>query len=111
VPEAARELAGFAPIKIDPIDARKWLVHPFLWLQPELTPAAPSASGLWIERRHKIPIPGFARVAVSAILRPKPAEAPAGLRPPEVPRNYPESELAPLGWDPRALAGSKKDPQ
>jgi hypothetical protein len=115
-PEGAREVAGFQPIAVEPVDAQKWPVNPFVWLQPELPAAIPNSSGLWMERRSKIPMPGFARMEPAPSSPPRSAPATPEFASPELPPAYPAGDLTPLGWDPRALlvsklAVSKKDSQ
>ena len=98
------ELAAFAPIETHPADPPLWLVQPVMWLQPDLPPGLPASSELRVERREKIPVPGFKGLALTPApgvvlpLVPEPREIPARL-----PLAPPPSGLAPLGWDPRAL--------
>ena len=98
------ELMDFAPIETRAPNPDAWLVHPLLWLQPELAASPPPPSALRITRRHEIPPPAFATLMAAA---PAPSNhlmwgRPAGLRGTSTSRP-PSSELTPLGWDPRAL--------
>jgi hypothetical protein len=105
-----QELAGFAPSKIHAVDAEMWPVQPVIWLQPEWKPGLPASSGLSIERRHKIPVPGFLNVAAG---RGYPLICSAGglaagqpsalSAQPKVRLTPPESGLTLLGWDPRTV--------
>ena len=98
-----RQLAPFAPIPSEPMDAEMWTLTPVLWLQPELFPGIPASSGLTIERRSTVPGPDFLyRELVPAGGVPAPAGPVNGL-PPQLPQPLPQSNLAPLGWDPRVL--------
>ncbi len=54
------ELMAFAPIQTNAPDPEAWLVHPFLWFQPELALAPPPASALLLTRRNELPPPTFA---------------------------------------------------
>jgi len=97
------QLMPFASIRSSAPSPDAWLVHPLLWLQPELTLIPPGPTPLRIERRHEVPVPTFVpllvkwgipqgqratptvRVAAGSLSRP------------------PATDLIPLGWDPRAL--------
>lgn len=87
----------------EPIDAPKWPLHPAAWFQPELAPSVPVRSGLAIERHNRIPAPDFLHSGIA------PADRPEGLHSSPVAltacgrRELPQSGLAPLGWDPRAV--------
>lgn len=97
------QLAPFAAIPSEPRDTEMWTLTPVLWLQPELCPVIPASSGLTIERRCTVPGADFLyRELVPAGGVPAPAGPGNGL-PPQLPQQLPQSNLAPLGWDPRAL--------
>ena len=102
-PDAAPFAAPFVIRQAAAIDVPAWPLHGVVWLQPELAPAAPAWSGLTIERRNRVPAPGFLLPDSATLDR---SDAPDtsldSLKPgasPEIPR----SGLAPLGWDPRAV--------
>lgn len=95
-------LAQFASVEAAPEDAEMWPVHPAAWLQPELMPALPASSGLRVERRYAAPTPDWLRPDP-----PQPGQSPAPATLPDwaLPNlrlELPASDLAPLGWDPRA---------
>jgi len=102
-PVAPAPLAGFHSVEPRPLNADGWAVAPVLWWQPDLASAVP-ASGLRNERRHKIPSAGFLNLV-------EPPRCPEGALSildtaalPELPRNLPASDMAPLGWDARTAA-------
>jgi hypothetical protein len=78
-----------------------WPVHAVVWLQPDLSTAAPQSSGLRVERRHRIPVPDFLPSPVAAASQPHAIGHQCGPLPPEIPQGIPPGDLAPLGWDPR----------
>jgi hypothetical protein len=89
-------------IEATPIDCPKWPLQAAVWLQPDGGPSAPVWSDLAVERQNRIPMPDFqssgtvpfdhpaARYNSDDALR-------TAIRP-----TIPQSDLAPLGWDPRA---------
>lgn len=94
--------ADFAVIAGEPIDTPMWPRHAASWLQVERTPATGLWTGLTIERRNRIPAPGFLESEIAPMDRPgaidssrDPLHTPLRLA-------FPLSDLAPLGWDPRA---------
>ena len=98
------ELMAFAPIETRAPNPDAWLVHPLLWLQPELALSPPPPSALRLTRRHEPPPPTFAPLLTSAQAGsshllwgglPSPGGTSTS--------RFPESGLIPLGWDPRAL--------
>jgi hypothetical protein len=97
----AQKLAGFAGMETPAMDAQMWPVHATVWLQPDLSAAAPQASGLRIERRHRAPVPDFIHPAMAAVAGPQaPAQGCEPL-PPSLPPTVPAGDFLPLGWDPR----------
>jgi hypothetical protein len=104
--KASPKLASFAQVDTSPVNAEMWPVHALLWLQPDLYPARPRASGLRIERRYKPPAPDFVRPGMEpaspAQTRERACEPQASHRS----RWIPQSGLAPLGWDPRREKGA-----
>ncbi|HTP30910.1 MAG TPA: hypothetical protein VMJ75_01980 [Candidatus Acidoferrales bacterium] len=95
--------APFLRTEAAPVDAGMWPLHLAMWFQPEPAPAAPEWSGLGIERRQRVPSSDFRRcdaawvdcpagpVQLQEVLAPAPDAA------------IPAGDLAPLGWDPRAV--------
>ena len=104
-PQPASEIfaAPFIPPDAVPVDAPMWPTNPAMWFQPELAPAAPGWTGLAIERRHRIPAPDFDYAEPRAVDLPAAAEPSRHVLVPESHVAVPQSDLAPLGWDPRAL--------
>jgi hypothetical protein len=95
--------APFAPIHADASDTPMWPIHTSIWFQPDLAPAPPSWTGLAIERRHRIPTPGFLWTEADPLNRPcLPDDLSSAMRS-ESAVHVPASELEPLGWDPRAI--------
>jgi hypothetical protein len=77
-----------------------------MWLQPELAPAAAVSSGLRIERQNRIPMPGFAGLEIPAASLPDPHESHRKPLLPSLRLHFPQSDLQPLGWDPRTVAAT-----
>ena len=110
---AAPPLAPFASVESSVADEPMWPLNPVAWFHPELTPRSLQSSGLLIERQHWIPAPDFIPLEITpaAPLHAagegyEPLEAqmmPAGVK-----QQLPASDLAPLGWDPRAHAQERK---
>jgi len=103
-PEAQPPLdAAFAEIETRPSDASMWPLHSVLWFQPERAALIPAWTGLGIERHNRIPRPDLLVVASPPPDHPDtPDKACEGI----VPHPHcqlPQSELAPLGWDPRTV--------
>jgi hypothetical protein len=82
-----------------------WPVHALHWLQPDLDPLRPRASGLRIERRHKTPAPDFLPAEISVASGGHKRRHGCEPLPLELARSIPHSGLTPLGWDPRAFQG------
>jgi hypothetical protein len=100
--------APFVTIPVEPIDSPMWPIHPSGWFQPEARAAAPSWSGVNIERRNRIPAPDLVHLPLEAFDR---TAEPDGEREPllgEVSPKIPESALELLGWDPRAFRPNKE---
>ena len=107
-PLAAPLAAPFDLIEAEPIDAPKWPLHSAAWFQPDLAPSVPVRSGLAIERRNRIPAPDFLHSDTAPPDRPEGLNrSPGALTPPALTPGtrweLPQSGLAPLGWDPRAI--------
>ena len=96
--------AAFAAMEVKPADAQMWQHNPVLWFQPERAPSPPAWTGLAIERHKRIPPPEFSLLETAPLNRPDRSQSSreAFQRAPRL--RLPQSDLAPLGWDPRALA-------
>jgi hypothetical protein len=105
--------AAFAASEPELIDAPMWPLHAAHWFQPELAPSVPVWSGLAIIRHNRIPGPGFlhpdiAPSNIAATPGSNPSRDRTGALAGEgalcgrVPQ-LPDSGLAPLGWDARAM--------
>ena len=103
--------AAFATNETELIDAPMWPLHSAHWFQPELAPSIPVWTGLAIARHHRIPAPGFLPSDITSPNRPVALDSTfastldgsrdalsSGAR-----RELPQSGLAPLGWDARAV--------
>jgi hypothetical protein len=101
----AQKLAPFVGIQAHVFDIQMWPAHAVVWLQLELKPRLPGSSGLRIERRCKVPVPDFLYFDVPPVLRPQALERVSDPLPPGVQRQLPQSDLVPLGWDPRVASG------
>ena len=99
-PPAAAE---FVVSGTEPIDALMWAHHPAAWFQPELQPSVAVWSGLTIERRHRVPAPDFVHFDPAPADRPQALDSSREMRAPDESCAMPQSRLAPLGWDPRAV--------
>jgi hypothetical protein len=96
--------ATFATAEAEPIDAPMWPLHTALWLQPETAPSIPVWTGLAVERHNRIPAPDFLYCDTVPPNRPgTPDKSDDALRPAARREELPQSGLAPLGWDPRAV--------
>jgi hypothetical protein len=82
-----------------------WPAHAVIWLQAELRPEVPS-SRLMIDRRHKIPSPGFLYPSVAAADRPQSPDRTVEFRFSCCQPAPPAGDLTPLGWDPRVISGA-----
>jgi hypothetical protein len=102
----AQKLAPFAAVEAQPIDVQMGPVHSVVWLQPELRPGLPASSSLRIERHYKVPAPDFLYFDVSPISHPITLERLWDPIAPAMQQQLPQSDLVPLGWDPRAASSS-----
>jgi hypothetical protein len=100
----SQDLAPFAAIETEAIDAQMCLTHPVVWLEPEVEPVIPESSGLSIERRHRVPAPDFVRLRTASTCDPPLLEKRSDLLSPRPQPRIPASGLALLGWDPRVVA-------
>ena len=99
-PEVAE--SPFVELGAEAVDLPMWVLQPAGWYQPDLAPAPPSWSGLAVERRGRVPVPDFVRAEPSPF---EIAAAPAGTLEAITPNpqpQFPDDDLTPLGWDPRA---------
>ncbi len=105
----APKLAPFCGIAPPAVDSPAWPVHPALWIGPSLTMTAPRASGLCVERRHRIPARGFC-AAVAPLPGSLRSSFEARTAIPDCRLRIPRSRLTPAGWDPRSVqATSDRD--
>lgn len=97
-----QQLSPFAAIEPQPKDAQMWPVHSVVWLQPELRPELPGTSSLRIECHYKVPGPGLLYCDVTPSFHPGTLDRLCDPLPPRVEPRLPQSDLEPLGWDPRS---------
>jgi len=95
-------LSPFAAIEAQPEDAQMWPVHSGVWLQPELVPELPRTSSLRIERHYTVPAPGLLDFDVTQSFHPGIPDRVCDPLPPRAEPGLPQSDLEPLGWDPRS---------
>jgi hypothetical protein len=103
-PPPEQKLADFAPLETAHDQHETWPVHAVVWLQPDVMAAAPQSSGLRPERRHRVPVPDFAAVAIPPASQPRAMQQESRPLPPAMPSAVPACDLTPLGWDPRTEA-------
>ena len=101
--DAAPFAAPFVTGQAAAIDVPAWPLHGVVWLQPELAPSVPAWSGLAIERRNRVPAPGFLQPDGAPLDRPDAPDTLLDALKPDASPEIPRSGLAPLGWDPRAV--------
>ena len=103
-PEAQPPLdAAFAEIETRPSDASMWPLHSVLWFHPERVALIPAWTGLGVERHNRIPRPDLLEVASPPPDHPDIPDKSSGGIVPHPRCRFPQSELAPLGWDPRTV--------
>jgi hypothetical protein len=105
---APAPLAGpVAGVEAAGIDAPMWPLQSAAWFQPDVPPSPPAWSGLAIERHNRIPVPDFLPSDTAPLNR---ADAPDSSRPTLAAAGptVPQSDLVPLGWDPRAVYGKER---
>ena len=104
-PQAGPEppLAPFSSGDTEPIDAPMWPLHSALWFQPDLAPSAPLWSGLAIEHHNRVPAPDFLHKCNAPLDRADNLDNSPEALTPVIPPELPRGDLAPLGWDPRAV--------
>ena len=95
--------ASFITGGIEPIDAPMWLIHAALWLQSEQAPSIPAWTGLAIERHNRIPAPDFLRADNAPPNRHAALDGMSDVLRPAGHGAFPQSDLTPLGWDPRTI--------
>jgi hypothetical protein len=101
--------AGFLTSTIEPVDAPMWPIHAALWLQSEQAPSIPAWTGLAVERHHRIPAPDFLHAEHVPFNQAGVLESSRDMLLPVSHGRFPESDLAPLGWDPRTVARRQED--
>jgi hypothetical protein len=97
-------------IPVEAVDASMWPVHAAGWLEPEARAAAPSWTGLIVERRNRVPAPDLIQFPLAPFPRDGAIDAARGAISAAAAPTLRQSDLAPLGWDPRA-AFPKKESQ
>lgn len=90
------------------IDAPMWPLQAAAWLQPNVAPSPPVWSGLSIEHHNRIPMLEFVASANGAVDRPEVPEKSAREVGSVAEPAIPQSDLSPLGWDPRAVCWKKE---
>jgi hypothetical protein len=108
---SAQKLAPFTATEIQAIDTQMWPVHSVVWLQPEFRPELPRSSSLRIERHYKVPASDFLYCDVPATSHADALEPVRDPLPPGVQPRAPQSDLVPLGWDPRSFSSSGTNAQ
>lgn len=101
-PLAPEPPASFLAMEPAPVGTPMWPLHSAAWFQAEQTAAPPAWTGLTIERHHRIPSPRFFCPELAAFDRaalPDSSGEAIRSRP-----DFPQSGLAPAGWDPRAFS-------
>lgn len=98
-------LANFLALEVEAIDAEKWPVSPVVWWQPALELTPPEASGLRNERTHKARVAGFLSADLAPVCPASGALAAPQAALPALRGIVPQSDLAPIGWDPRTHVG------
>ena len=101
--EPEPKLSGFEAVEVMAIDAEMWPVHAVMWLEPLLTVVAPVSSGLGMKRRHRVPAPDFLYFGMAAAGCAHSTERGYAPLAPNLGHSIPASDLAPLGWEPRAV--------
>jgi hypothetical protein len=94
--------AIFVSSGTEPEDAPMWPLSAALWLQPEMGPSIPAWSGLAIERHFGIPSPDFLHPECAPFDRSE-ARSFCDILRRAATVKIPESDLTPLGWDPRSV--------
>jgi len=86
-----------------PIDSPAWPLHSAMWLQPDGVPSVPVWSGLAVERQNRFPIPDFQPPGIAPLDQPGKAHKSRDAFTTAARPLLPETDLRPLGWDPRAV--------
>ena len=102
----ALRTADFAALEIPEGGERTWPLSPVAWFQPEFNLRLPESSGLAIERRHRVPFPSLAPLAIAPADQPHTAQKDGEPLLPDLKLRFPPSGLAPSGWEPRAVLAS-----
>jgi hypothetical protein len=102
------QAATCVAIPVEPVDAPMWPIHPAGWLQPEAPAAAPSWTGLIIERRNRVPAPDLIQFPLAPFPRAGAINVTSGAVFSAAAPTLGQSDLVPLGWDPRAASPKKE---
>jgi len=102
--------APFAAIETAPVDAQAWPLHSAGWLQQDMAPSAPAWTGLAVERHNSIPAHDFIHFDIAPLNRPDKLDEPGDPCTQVLNPRMPQSDLDPLGWDPRAVL-PKEEPR
>ncbi len=102
-------LAPFAALDQEPADVPSWPLHLAVWLKPDRPPGPPQWSGLAIERRYRIPAPGFLPADITPADRPAAPDFSSETRAPVNSPRIPGCDAVPLGWDARSLCAKEKE--
>ena len=96
------QAASCIAIAVESVDAPMWPIHPAGWLQPETPAMPPSWTGLVIERRNRVPAHDLIQFPLAPFARAGAMESTHGPLFRAADPSMQQSDLAPLGWDPRA---------
>lgn len=94
--------ASFASLEIPDGGERSWPLSPVAWFAPEFTTRLPESSGLAIERQQRVPFPSLAPLGIEPVDQPHTAEKGGEPLVPDLELRFPQSDLTPSGWEPRA---------
>jgi hypothetical protein len=91
--------------EVIPTDSPAWPLHSAMWLQPASVPSLPLWSGLAVERQNRFPMPDFQPQGIAPLDRPGAAHNSRDALTTAARPSVPDTDLRPLGWDPRAVCG------
>lgn len=95
-------------IPVESVDAPMWPIHPAGWLQPETHATPPTWTGLVIERRNRLPAHDLIEFPLAPFSRAGAMESAHEPLFPAADPSMQQSDLTPLGWDPRAAFPMKE---
>jgi len=109
-PEVPQEVLAGPSIGIafEPIDSPMWPIHSDGWLQPEAAALALSWSDLNIERRNRIPEAELLHFCLTPLNGFDGVDDRREILARAAPPGIPNTDLEPLGWDPRTYAPERK---